>query len=282
MNIVLFYFSGTGNTWWASLELKKALEELGNRVEVYSLENPLMLEKEFVLQKINEAGQIIIGYPVYGSDLPANMKEFVYNLPDVSDHKKFSAFCTQAAFSGDGSVFFKSDIEKKGYKFLQSFQINLTTNFNVAMLPFSLSKPAEGKKLVKIKYKATMKIKKIAAKIAVSEMYIEGKRFYQVLLGGLQRYVFRRSEKKMPKGFKFSKERCTKCKLCVRTCPTNNLSFDADTLDLIRGDNCLLCFRCYNFCPTLAINFGKKIKNPENYKRYKGPVEKLNISEIRK
>ena len=192
-------------------------------------------------------------------------------------------FATQASFSGDGKYlkFQKRLIEEKGYRFMQSFQVNMTTNFNVAMLPFSLSRPAEGNKLEKIKSKASNKIRQIAEKISNKEESLEGNRFYQVLLGGFQRSFFRRSEKKLLNKFKFSENRCMKCKLCVMTCPTGNLSLDTDALDLKRGENCLLCFRCYNFCPGLAINYGKKIDNPEKYKRFTGPVKNLKISDIR-
>lgn len=279
MKVVIFYFSGTGNTWWASSVLKSELENLDGTVDMYSLENPLLKNEGFIVQEIEKADHVIVGYPIYGSDLPANMNDFIYALPKVSGDKKFSAFCTQAGFSGDGCIFFRKVVEEKGYKFLQSFQIDLTTNFHVAMLPFSLFKPAEGKKLEKIKAKASAKIKKVAGKIAENVEYIEGKRFYQILMGGLQRSFFRRGKKKLPAKFKFSKERCIKCKLCVSTCPTENLVLELEDLDLKRKNNCLLCFRCYNFCPSLAINYGGETKSPEKYKRYMGPV-KLKISDI--
>ena len=283
MNMVIFYFSGTGNTWWTSIELKKELENLGNTVEMYSLENPTLKEEGFISQIIEKNDHIFIGFPVYGSALPKNMRDFVRDLPEVSDNTKFGVLCTQGGFSGDANWYFKKEIETKGYKFLQSFQINFTTNFNVAMFPFSLSKPAEGKKLEKKKRKVSKKIKRMAEKIANNERYIEGRRFYQMLLGRIQRCMFLRGEEKIPKGFKFFKDRCTKCKLCVKTCPTNNLILDeSKDLELIRKDNCILCFRCYNFCPSLAINFGKNIKDPNKYKRFTGPVENLKISDIRK
>ena len=75
----------------------------------------------------------------------------------------------------------KKQLKHKGYKFLQSVQINMTTNFNVAMLPFSLSKPASGKKLEKKKAKALKKIKKLAIKINEEKSYIEGRRFLSVI-----------------------------------------------------------------------------------------------------
>ena len=281
--MVIFYFSGTGNTWWTSLELKKELENLGNTIEMYSIENPLLKEENFVPDTIEKADHVIIGYPIYGSALPKNVRDFIRNLPKVSDSTKFGAFCTQAGFSGDGNWYFKKDAEAKGYKFQQSFQINFTTNFNVAIFPFSLSKPAEGVKLKRKKIKVAKKIKRMAKKIVNNERYIEGRKFYQMLLGRLQRSLFLSREVKFSKGFKFSKDRCTKCKLCVQTCPTKSLKLDeSKDLNLIRNDNCILCFRCYNFCPTLAINFGKNIKDPTKYKRFTGPVKDLKISDIRK
>ncbi len=283
MNAVIFYFSGTGNTWWVSTQLKQELENRDYTVEMYSLENPEMRTGEFSAAKIAGADHVIISYPVYGSDLPENMKNFVAKLPEATDGKKFSAFCTQAAFSGDGNIFFKPEVEAKGYNFRQSFQVNMTTNFNVAMLPFSLSKPARGKKLEKIKTKALAKIQKIAGMIASDKEYFEGRRFYQVILGKIQRAMFRKQEKKLPNKFQFLPDRCIKCGICAKECPAENLTFEyGDTPKLTWSDKCILCFRCYNFCPGLAINFGGKVKNPEKYRRFKGPVKHMKISDIRK
>ena len=44
MNTVIFYFSGTGNTWWCATKLKRELEHLGTNVEIYSLENKVLAE----------------------------------------------------------------------------------------------------------------------------------------------------------------------------------------------------------------------------------------------
>lgn len=265
------------------MELKTELENSGATVEMYSLENNSLKEEGFVTGKIEKADHVIIGFPVYGSDLPGNMRDFVENLPLVSGRKKFSVLCTQAAFSGDANVYFQKTVEEKGYEFSQSFQINFTTNFNVAMLPFSFSKPASGKKLEKKKNKVIKKIKEMSRRITSDERYIEGKRFYQILLGKLQRTMFRRSEKKLPENFKFFKDRCVKCKICVNNCPTGCLTLEEEPeLNLSRKGNCFLCFRCYNFCPENAINFGKRIGNPDKYIRYKGPVDNLKISDIKK
>jgi formate hydrogenlyase subunit 6/NADH:ubiquinone oxidoreductase subunit I len=124
----------------------------------------------------------------------------------------------------------------------------------------------------------------MAEKISSGEKYLEGRRFYQVLIGGLQRYFFRREEEKLPEKFQFFSDRCVKCNLCVNSCPTNGISLnDSDgSFELKRQGDCWLCFRCYNFCPQNAINFGRFGADPDKFRRYKGPIKDFNISEIRK
>ena len=36
-------------------------------------------------------------------------------------------------------------------------------------------------------------------------------------------------------------------------------------------NRCILCMRCYNFCPNKAIQMTKKTKDTRKYIRYKGP-----------
>ena len=76
---------------------KKALEVKGAEVEVYSIENPVLAEKGFIENKIDESDQLLIGYPTYGSDLPLNMRKFVEKLPIV-DNKKIALFLYAGIF----------------------------------------------------------------------------------------------------------------------------------------------------------------------------------------
>ena len=280
--IILFYFSGTGNTWWCAEKLKVELESLDSSVEMYSLENPILEENNFVENKIKESFQIVIGYPTYGSDMPLNVREFVKNLPIVEDQKKIAFFCTQAGYTGDGNVYFMKDVEAKGYNFLQSIQITLTTNFNVNIPPFNFSKPAAGKKLERKKTKALKKIKMLAECIQEGKRKIVGTQFYY-WPGKIQRYFFNKGEKSFPKYFIFNKEKCVNCQLCVKNCPTENLFFDeTGELNWTKNEKCIACVRCYNFCPKDAIFIGKKLKSDDKWVRFKGPLSKLNISDIKK
>ena len=282
MNILIVYFSGTGNTWWACSKLKQSLDDRGNQTTIISLENAVSKDAEAMKKLIWQSNCIIAGFPIYGSDTPDIMTDFIDNLPECSDNKQFCALCTQAAFSGDGSIFFKNKIENKGYCFRQCFQFNMTTNFNVAMPPFSFSKPASGRKLQKMRNRIMRKIDRISNIIINNEKHLEGNNPLYAMIGHIQRFFFRKNKKKLLSKFQLLKERCTDCKLCEKSCPVNAISIDHETKELSRRDDCILCFRCYNFCPSLAINFGNKVTHPEKYKRFTGPVENMNLFDIMK
>jgi NAD-dependent dihydropyrimidine dehydrogenase PreA subunit len=51
-----------------------------------------------------------------------------------------------------------------------------------------------------------------------------------------------------------SAERCIKCDVCIRVCPTNVFDHGEDRLPVIkRQDDCQTCFMCEAWCPTDAL-----------------------------
>jgi NAD-dependent dihydropyrimidine dehydrogenase PreA subunit len=51
-----------------------------------------------------------------------------------------------------------------------------------------------------------------------------------------------------------SAERCIKCDVCIRVCPTNVFDRGADRLPVIaRQQDCQTCFMCEAWCPTDAL-----------------------------
>ncbi len=283
MKILILFFSGTGNTFWVAMELQKALAAMGADCRIHSLESPQIRSAESRNSMILSAEHIVLAFPVYGSDMPSNMKRVLAEMPLFDNKKNLSILCTQAHFSGDANSFFIRDLERKNCRIIQSRQFDVCTNFNVGIFPFRYAKPPKQEKLEQIKQKAVLKIDEMAKGILDGKIVIEGRRIYQILLGGIQRTVFRMTESGMTKAFKFYPDKCIKCGFCARECPTGNISLILDEASprVQWGKNCLYCLRCYNFCPSLAIFYGKDRGDADLLQRYKGPLPGLSIRQIR-
>ena len=93
MNLLGIYFSGTGNTKYCVNTLIKGLDEKGL---AYSIE-----DKESIA-KIRESEFIIFGYPIYYSNLPKIVKEYIINNKEIFINKKIFVVVTMGLFSGDG------------------------------------------------------------------------------------------------------------------------------------------------------------------------------------
>lgn len=53
--------------------------------------------------------------------------------------------------------------------------------------------------------------------------------------------------------FKVNKSKCTKCGICVDSCPTKNISLETNEFPKF-GKNCIACFNCQLVCPEEAIS----------------------------
>ncbi|MDC7125894.1 MAG: flavodoxin domain-containing protein, partial [Spirochaetales bacterium] len=109
--IAIFYFSGTGNTKYAMDKLCNYLTELNCDTKAYSIEK---ITTDSANGIIKESDITIIGYPIYGSDLPDIMHDFINKLSPVSG-KKLGVIATQLLFSGDGSSVEKKKLKKLGF-----------------------------------------------------------------------------------------------------------------------------------------------------------------------
>ena len=111
---VIFYFSGTGNTWWAAEKLSKCLDEKGLQTKAYSIEAVSQQEVNALIKGSSITG---FAYPVHTSDLPRPMSSFLRSLP-VETEKKAFVMCTQWLWSGDGAAAGASFLKEKGYDVL--------------------------------------------------------------------------------------------------------------------------------------------------------------------
>ena len=264
MDICIFYFSGTGNTWWASNKLAEELSNRGRLVEVHSIE---VLSVEKTAELIEDTETIIFGYPIYGSCIPEPMRKFIDNLPESSKNKKTGIFCTQMEFSGDGAWYYHKTLENKGYdiKWTYHFKMPCNISLNIWLLPYTTN----NLKLNKIFKKCENKIEKSAEDIATFVPFYKGNGFGSLLMGLMQRPIFKAWTKRPFKSpYKVEPDKCVKCMRCIKICPEDNIKLIDNEITF--GTECAFCMRCYNFCPENAISvYG--FSHKQNMTTYRGP-----------
>ena len=240
------YFSGTGNSAFCVTQF---IRELDGQYRICSLED--VNAKEL----IKEADEIIVGYPIYYSNIPMFIKDFVTQNSDLWKQKKIFLIATMGLFSGDGSGCLARLLKKHGGIILGGIHLKMPDCIiDVAILK---KNDLEEQRLID---KAVLKIKQSAQLYKNSTPPQQGLHFFSHMLGLFgQRLWFLKKTSSYQDAPKINDKKCIKCKECINVCPMHNLSTAIDG-SIINSSQCTLCYRCVHTCPKQAITIlGKKV-----------------------
>jgi ferredoxin/menaquinone-dependent protoporphyrinogen IX oxidase len=248
---VVFFFSGTGNTWWVADRIKKQLDQRGINADTVSIDTVDAKKADWW---IKASDIVFFGWPVYGSDLPAPMKRFIDGLMTVEKGKHVHTFCTQMKFSGDGAWLYHKNFEAKG------LVIDTAEHFvmpsNISVWNGLLAPPKNEEKIARIMDACEKKIALYIDTLMRGAARVRGR--HAGALGIWQRAPYRLFYKNMQDLLGVDKDRCTKCGLCARLCPSANIKMKDFPVHL---GQCDLCMRCYAFCPENAITYRGKTRD---------------------
>jgi len=258
---IIFYFSGTGNTWWVADKIKKLLDARNVNADIISIDNLKdggIVDAKKADWLIKASDIVFFGWPVYGSDLPSPMKHFIDNLSPVAKSKHVHTFCTQMMFSGDGAFCYNKNFAKKGLIIDSCEHFIMPSNFSISY--GLMSPPKTNEKTKAIMEKCELSISKYVSILLNGKSKITGK--YSYPLGIIQRLPYRLLAKKLKKIIGVNKSICIKCGQCASYCPNANI--------IMKGfpefcGQCALCLRCYSYCPVSAITARGKTRKAEKY-----------------
>jgi len=276
LRILIFYFSGTGNTSLITEELSVRLKNAGCHIDAVSVESLDENQRELNLN-IRKAGLLGFGFPVYKFSFPSIMeklKPFLENL--APDGKPFFVFSTYCRFTASSlhrmAAFVELSSGSSGPVAMQSFKC--PSNGIASM------KDANSSEYTEVMY-FEPGINTVLDSFAF-EIINGAREYYSVKKiikhrGGFadtnrEKLVGRIEQARYPK--LSIDENCIVCGLCVRKCPDNNLTLEnrggADGTDeryvLIHDDmHCLHCLRCLHICPKKAVSFGPLVTGPMRY-----------------
>lgn len=283
MNITAFYFSGTGNTLWAGQHLQEKFHQKGHSFELISIEafKDSGADESRLGELLAAADLLGIFYPIYGSNMPQIMSDFLEGLKsfEVKSGARAFTISTVAIFSGDGALMAEPFFKKMGLDFFGAWNIFLPCNFDTPVPGFKIPPPQQ---VDRMKEAAIIKLDKIAGDLEKGVVTLEGCGFFDRIGGGMQRLA----EGAMASyNVRINNALCIRCGLCVKICPTDNLCFenggDDETKVLTTQGRCTICMRCINHCPVYAIRLLSK-KGTKPYKQYKGPDGKLDFEVLKK
>ncbi|MHA1109894.1 MAG: EFR1 family ferrodoxin [Promethearchaeota archaeon] len=269
MKIAVFYFSGTGSTWWAINQFKIIAETRNHTVELYSIEKSEEFNLRDIFSRVDIGG---FAYPIYGSDLPQIMKTFLTtHIKNLESDRKIPVLVinTMLLFSGDGALIIRRFFKKSNLELKWTLNIPLSSNISI---PGFRANPVSQEKLDKRMNKAENALENFILDIEA------GKKSTKAQWGILGRFLgmFQRVfEKSVGWLMKYSSdpERCIKCMKCVKECPVENIVYDEIEEKIKFGNNCTWCMRCYTRCPTQAVLVRGRYCDPEKFKRLK-PISK--------
>ena len=247
MKVVICYFSGTGNTAKIVEKYRECLVERGATVTTYAMEQILNNEQsEEFINTLESADMLGLGYPVHAFNAPSIVLKFAKSLPKQAAKKRAFVVSTSGEPLRLNNV---SSIKTRSILRRRNFDV---TNEYRYVMPYNI--------MFRHTDSMAYRMWDVAQKIInldVDEL-IKGEphKPKQVFLGSFIAWIMRCEHwggRLNGRRYKVD-ENCAKCQLCVKVCPTRNVTVKDGKMKF--GKNCLMCQRCVQLCPKNAIKMG--------------------------
>jgi len=242
------YFSGTGNTRYCVKRFVSAAEK---GAKCFSIEDAGATDE------ISRHETVVFGFPVYYSNIPKIVKDFIYDNASVFRDKKIFIITTKGFFNAYGAGYAARLFKDRGAEFIGSLQLNMPDNIR-DMLIMEIVFSKNYKKIID---KADRKIIRAVNKFKENKPVKSGLSAFNIIIGGFLKVLwFYPKTDKYIKAPKVNNERCNGCGKCATLCPMKNIKIVCDKA--VSSDKCTVCYRCFNNCPARALTIlGSKAYN---------------------
>lgn len=242
MKTKLFYFSGTGNSYWVA-------KELGTRIgESELLSIPQSGDERFDLENTG----VGIVCPLYFLSFPKIVMEFIQKQDFESADYVF--IVVTMGWTLKGGIFGHArELMGKGKPDLGMY-IQMPMNDIIYVNLHSV----QGQQ--KILQQAGQRLDRIAAKIIKREKKIDWEPLSIIRKSRHQPFI--KSLTTNQDRFRVTAE-CTQCRICAKVCPVHNIEFVSEMP--VWGNRCEECEACLHYCPARAVEFGPNTATKGRY-----------------
>ncbi len=237
---MVFAFSGTGNSRYIARRIAGALQE-----DIIDLNEKIKASNNSQMQ----TGQhIIVVTPTYAWRIPRVVSEWISKTALVGAERVWFVMDCGGEI-GNAAKYNRRLAEQKDLHYMGTAQILMPENY-IAM--FGAPRVEEARKIVE---KAEPDIDAAIAHIKAGQSFPTPRNnLYDRVMSGPVNPIFYQF---FVKAAAFhANDACIGCGQCVKNCPKNNIQLE--NRKPIWGKDCTHCMACICYCPTEAIEYGKK------------------------
>ena len=248
--MIAIYFSSTGNTKYC---VERFIERLGGDILAVSIED------EGCGELLKHHNDVILAYPVYFSDMPQIVREFICENSANFRRKNVFIIATMEIFSGDGAGCAARMLKRAGAKITGGVHVKMPAFIlDVAIFSYSAQK---NEHLIK---EANAKLQRASEAFAAGKPPQEGLGALCRIAGLLGQRLWMKIWDKTPFARRkpsLDMSRCSGCGECAKSCPMQNIKIAHGKAKF--GERCTLCYRCVNRCRQKAITILGRAVNLE-------------------
>lgn len=244
---MILYFTGTGNSGYVARRIAEGLGEpllcLNDRIKAGGT------------APVETGERLVIVTPTYAWRIPRIVEDWLLHT-ELTGAKRAWFVMTCGSEIGDADRYNRRLCQAKGLVCMGTAQIVMPENF-IAM--FNAPTVEEARRIVA---KAEPFIDRAIAAIRAGHMFSPPrKKLYDRIASSAVNPVF---YPLFVKANSFTaSDVCIGCGKCEKLCPLNNITLQ--NARPVWGTNCTQCMACICYCPTRAIEYGKKSAGKPRY-----------------
>lgn len=251
MKGALIYYSSTGNT---ELLCKYIASKISNaNFDLYNVvkERPKNLEEYDIVGFLS---------PTNYFNIPKLLRAYIDNI-NYGNNKPAFILNTYGMMLGKTLHKFAKKLTNKGYHIIAAHKFNTPENYPPFIAKGLKNEQAPSKEEIKKLDDFISKLESLIEDIN-NEDKVKKALIKTGFLNSIIPAPSRRSIKKKAGQFKVIREKCSRCKSCIRLCPYDSIEYK--NKPIFNANTCEYCFICFNHCPEKAI-YTSEIRDGGHY-----------------